>query len=330
MKKLIFGVIIALTISCKKKIDQEFSLSGSTNGFKNGDVVYIDYNNKTIDSTTIENNMFVFNTKLPIHPINLWVHNKDFSNYRSFWAENNPMLFDASKNDFRNAKITGSETEKLSFDLYKKIDTLPRNERLNMEMKFVKDNPNSIISASILAVYSSTWGKEKTKMLFEKLSAENKTSLFGKEINKYIELCKEPKIGDQFADFEMKTPNGTLEKISNIKNKVILLEFWASWCTPCRKENPNLAKTYKEFNPKGFEIFAVSLDANKKKWENAINEDGLNWLHVSDLKGQQNEASLIYGINSVPDNFLIAKNGEIIGRNLRGDQLNKRLEELLK
>ena len=118
--------------------------------------------------------------------------------------------------------------------------------------------------------------------------------------------------------------------MSELNGKVILLEFWASWCGPCRQENPNLVKTYNIFNPKGFEIFAVSLDEDKESWLKAIQEDNLKWKHVSDLKGSRNEASLIYGINGIPDNFLISENGEIIGRNLRGDKLNQKLKEILK
>lgn len=329
MNKIIFGIIILLTFSCNEKPKVEFSLSGTTNGIENGTTLYIDYNNKALDSTIVQGNSFEFKTKLPNTPMKLWLHNKDFSSYRAFWAEDKPMTFDASKTDFRNAVMTGSESEKLSFNLHQKIDTLPRNERQKEEMEFVNNNPNSIVSASMLSLYSTTWGKEKTKELYEQLSTENKNSKFGKEITKYIELNKEPKIGEQYADFESVNQNGELKKLSDVNGKAILLEFWASWCGPCRQENPNLVKTYEKFNPKGFEIFAVSLDEDKESWLKAIKKDSLNWEHVSDLKGNRNEASLIYGVNGIPDNFLISESGEIIGQNLRGEKLNQKLKELL-
>lgn len=329
MKKIIFGIIILLAISCNEKKETEFSLNGTTNGIENGTILYLDMGNKTIDSTKIENNTFVFNLKLPNSPLQVIIRKKDFSQYRFLWAENKPMTFDATKTDFRNAKVTGSESENLSFRLSQKTDTLPRAQRQKLEMEFVKNNPNSIVSASMLSLYSTTWGKEKTKELYDRLSKENKNSKFGKEITRYIELNKEPKIGEQFADFESESQNGELKKLSDLKGKAILLEFWASWCGPCRQENPNLVKTYEKFNSKGFEIFAVSLDEDKESWLKAIKKDSLNWEHVSDLKGQKNEASLIYGINGIPDNFLIAENGEIIGRNLRGEKLNEKLKEIL-
>src|SRR5690606_206465 len=214
-------------------------------------------------------------------------------------------------------------------DLDRDTDSLPRQERLIKEFDFVKEYPNSIVSAHILSVYSTTWGKAKTMELFDLLSKENKESEYGQKIKRYIELNKDPKIGDQFVDFEMESQDGTLKKLSDVKGKVVLLEFWASWCGPCREENPHLVSTYERYQPKGFEIFAVSLDDSQESWINAIEKDRLNWTHVSDLKGSGNEASLIYGVNGIPANFLIAESGEIVGRNLRGEELNQKLAEIL-
>ena len=306
-----------------------FSLTGTTHGIENGTTIYLDKNNILIDSTIIENNSFVFNSKLLKSPIELVLRTKDFSHHRFLWVENKPMTFDASETSFENAIVTGSETEKLSFELYQKISTLSESEAEKLEIAFVKNNPTNIASASILSVYSTTWGKKKTTELFNQFSKENKNSEFGQLIAKYIKLNKEPKMGDLYADFEMEDLNGKLKKLSDIKGKAILLEFWASWCGPCRVENPNLVKTYENFNPKGFEIFAVSLDTDKNNWIKAIEKDRLNWNHVNDFKGDGNEATLIYGVNGIPDNFLIDNNGKIIGRNLRGEELNLKLKELL-
>jgi len=254
---------------------------------------------------------------------------KDGSQYRFLWLENNPMTFDATKTDFRNASITGSNSENLSQTLRKQIGNLPKNERQKLEIKFIEDNPKSIVSAYLLSVYSTAWGKEKTKELFEQFPEENKNTVYGKKISKYIELNKNPKIGEQFVDFEMSDPNGKTKKLSDYKGKIILLEFWSSWCKPCRLENPNLVKTYKKFKQYGFEIFAVSSDDKKESWLGAIKKDNLNWVHVSDLKGDDNMAALIYGVYSIPNNFLIDKNGIIIACNLRGEKLNEKLAEIM-
>lgn len=318
-----------MAFSCNEKPNTEFILSGKTSGIENGVMIYLVYDNKPLDSTLVNDNSFEFKTKLLNTPIPLWLHTKDFSNYRAFWAENNPMTFDATKTDFRNAIITGSESEELQFNLYQKIYTLPTIERQKMEMEFVKNNPKSIVSASMLSVYSTTWKKEKTKELYDQLSIENKYTKFGKEIKRYLEVNKNPNIGESYVDFEMEDTNGELKKLSEIKAKLILLEFWSSNCGPCRQENPFLVKTYEKFKPKGFEIFAVSQDTKRESWLKAIKEDKLPWLQVSDLKGSKNKASLIYGIYSIPNNFLIDQNGIIVGRNLRGEKLEDKLIELL-
>lgn len=329
MKKLIFGILALLIFSCKEQPKTKFSLNGKTKDVENGMVIYLIID-QFKDSTVIENNTFHFKTKLPHSPIEAVLRTKDNFAYRFLWLEDNSMTFEASNGDFLTANVAGSESEDLIQDLYRIADTLPREKRLKMEMEVVKNNPNSIVSASILAVYSTTFGKKKTTELFEQFSEQNKNSKYGQKIANYIELNKEPKIGEQFADFDMADQNGNSQKLFETKGKAVLLEFWSSWCGPCRKENPNLVKTYETFKSKGFEIFAVSLDDDRNSWLKAIEKDSLNWKHVSDLKGDENEASLIYGITGIPDNFLIAENGEIIGRNLRGEKLNQKLTEILK
>ncbi|MBO6201507.1 MAG: TlpA family protein disulfide reductase, partial [Chryseobacterium sp.] len=119
-------------------------------------------------------------------------------------------------------------------------------------------------------------------------------------------------------------------KLSKLLGKVTLLEFWASWCAPCRKENPNLVKTYQKFKPKGFEIVSISLDNEKKKWSDAIKKDGLEWANFCDFEVWDNKASLIYGVYEIPDNFLIDQNGKVVARNIHGEELTKKLAELTK
>ena len=331
MKQLIFGILALFIFSCNENPKEEFSLTGTTNGIENGTILYLDRvsDEKIIDSVKVENNSFTFQTKLPNTPLQIVLRTKDFSHYRFLWLENNQMEFDGTETDFRNANITGSISENLSQSLSREIDSLPRNESLKKEMEFVRNNPNSIVSANILSIYSTTCGKEKTKELFDLFSIENKNSEYGKSISNYIELNRDPKIGDKYIDFEMENTKGELKKLSDFNDKIVLLEFWASNCGPCRKENPNLVKTFETYNPKGFEIFAVSQDIKKSSWLTAFETDKLPWMQVSDLKGRDNSASLIYGINAIPDNFLIDRNGIIIGRNLRGQELNKKLAEIM-
>jgi thiol-disulfide isomerase/thioredoxin len=132
-------------------------------------------------------------------------------------------------------------------------------------------------------------------------------------------------------DLEFENPEGKKIKLSSLRGKVVLIDFWASWCGPCRRENPAVVAAYNKFKDKGFDIYSVSLDQDKGRWIGAITQDGLVWKsHVSDLKGWQSAASAIYGVQSIPAQFLLDKEGRIIAKNLRGDQLSEKLSEILK
>ncbi len=333
-KSLILLLASTGLIACMENKDkEEFTLNGSTKGIDEGTKLLLinTLDDKIIDSTIVSDNEFQMTGTLEKPPTRALLRTVDFSEYRFIWLENREMNFHARNSNFRNAEISGSETENLAQILHEQTDVIEsREKRLKIEMEFVKSHPNSIVSASILAVYATSWGKEITSELFIKLSQENKESEYGKNISNYIKLNKNPKIGEEFVDFTMKDENGQSKKLSDLKGKSLLLEFWASWCGPCRKENPNLLQTYKRFHPGGFEIFAVSLDNDKDSWIKAIQEDSLTWHHVSDLKGDANAASLIYGVGGIPDNFLIDKNGIIVARNLRGAELNKKLLEIIR
>ncbi|MEZ5004253.1 MAG: TlpA disulfide reductase family protein [Chitinophagales bacterium] len=137
-------------------------------------------------------------------------------------------------------------------------------------------------------------------------------------------------IGEVAPDIQQANPKGEIMSLSSLQGKYVLIDFWASWCKPCRIENPNVVRTYNKYKDKGFEIFSVSLDKSSDRWEKAIKDDGLVWdYHVSDLKAWSNEAARTYGVGSIPATFLIDPEGKVIAKNLRGPALENKLVEVL-
>lgn len=149
-----------------------------------------------------------------------------------------------------------------------------------------------------------------------------------RQLERKIEQARAFAIGGQAPDFTQETPGGEPLSLSDLRGKVVLVDFWASWCGPCRRENPNVVRMYDKFKEKGFEILGVSLDNNRDRWIQAIEKDGLEWLHVSDLKGWRNEVAQTYSVTSIPHTILLDEKGRIIARNLRGAALERKLEEL--
>jgi peroxiredoxin len=137
------------------------------------------------------------------------------------------------------------------------------------------------------------------------------------------------KVGKQAPDISLPDPEGNTKTLSSLRGKYVLLDFWAGWCGPCRFENPNVVRLYQKYKDKGFDVYSVSLDSDKKKWLSAIEADGMEWTHVSDLKKWESAVIPLYHIDAIPMAFLLDKDGIIVAKDLRGEELQKKLEELL-
>jgi peroxiredoxin len=207
------------------------------------------------------------------------------------------------------------------------------NETKEVYKKFIRENPQSYISLIALVEYQGQiQDVNEIDALLRSLSPELQETEDGKYLAQQLSASKTTAIGSVAPDFSQNDPEGNPVRLSDFRGKYLLLDFWASWCGPCRKENPNVVRVYDQYKDKNFEILGVSLDnpGAKQNWLNAISKDGLAWPQVSDLKGWQNAVAQQYSVQSIPQNFLLDPNGVIIAKNLRGNQLDEVLGEYLK
>ena len=193
-----------------------------------------------------------------------------------------------------------------------------------------KANADSYVAAYFLAGKLYEYDYEKLVEKFNTLGENAKATEPGKTIADRIQKLSAVAVGQVAPDFTLNTPDGKPLSMHSIKGKVKVIDFWASWCGPCRGENPNVVKMYEKFHPKGLEILSVSLDEDKDAWLKAIEDDKLTWNHVSDLKGWQNAAAQLYCVNGIPHLVVLDENNVIVAKDLRGEELQNKVAELLK
>ena len=275
------------------------------------------------------------------------------------YVENSAIKVTGTKKDIKNIKVEGSKSHK-DFEIFrtvfnpmvgelnavaaqanqvkdeKKREALMKDydsisRRINMEVgKFIAAKKSSYVSPFLLFITAQLYDDPLLmEQRYLSLDSNIRQSQIGKGLADFVAYHKVGAVGSDALDFTQSDIKGNAVSLSSLKGKYVLIDFWASWCKPCRDENPNVVKAFDKFNTKNFTILGVSLDKEKDPWIKAIEKDNLKWTQVSDLQYWNNSAAVMYHVQGIPQNFLVDPNGKIVGKNLRGVELESKLCELL-
>ncbi len=236
-----------------------------------------------------------------------------------------------------NYMVKGSEDTESYINTFSEV--IKDKKPLPELQKTIENTKNPLLGMLMMMQVQAFYGPDYAEFrekIADKLAAVYPNSSYSTDFNKIVKGLEAPAepasamaIGQAAPDIALPNPNGKIMKLSNLKGKVVLLDFWASWCGPCRAANPSVVRLYNQFKGKGFEVYSVSLDKTKDAWKNAIQQDGLIWEnHVSDLKFWQSEAAQLYQVTAIPQQFLIGRDGKIAGVAQPGSSIEKQIEKL--
>lgn len=333
------------TVKSVKPATTEFKVNATVTGFPDGTAV--EFLNGQTGATEMESvvkaGKFEFKGKMERPDFKIILFNKQ-PPYITLFIDNSVINITGDKATIDKAKITGSESH-TAFEQFNNMlepyqsvfadnggyDSAMNAKALGLIREFVSTHKTSYITPLAVIRYNQIADDIlKTEELYNQLSPEIKTTVMGQYIAQLVAEGKANGAGTLLADFSQPDTSGVQVSLSSLRGNYVLVDFWASWCAPCRQENPNLVAAYHKYKNKNFTVLGVSLDKTKQAWVDAIKMDALTWTHVSDLLGWQNSVAQQFQIFSIPQNFLLDPEGKVVGKNLRGAALDRKLAKILR
>jgi peroxiredoxin len=338
-------VIFVLTLFCFRMFGQQkqdkFLLTATLTGFKDSTKFYL----VNLDSTQNIDSAYLVHQKLSFkgrvkEPVTYRLYPANDNIYFNFWIENTTISITGDKIKFSELAIKGSPLNKIDYSVNRQHSELDKlrdsltteaiNERnesksreiwknissvdnkvMNIRLQTIASFQPSLVTIKELYFLRNDLTTDSLKMLFDRFPSRLKKTKYGEVITQYI-LTDNLKAGTHATDIAGKNFSNTEVKLSDYKNKVVLLDFWASWCGPCRRSNKDLAEFYQKYNQHGFEIISFSIDTNLDSWKKASEKDSITWTNISDLKGLYSKQAASYKIRAIPKSFLINKDGLIV------------------
>lgn len=327
MKRLIATALVALTLASCQEAPKGYVINGEVAGMPEGKIYLKSFRNKMffdVDTADVKDGKFTFKGVVD-QPLLYGLATEEMNYPVQLFVENVKMDVKISS-DGETLTVQNSPVNTLFQENAGKVF----EEGYNID-SLVTKYPDSPVSAFYLYRYFTyQLPLDELKATRAKISPALAACPYVKDLDGIIKQLENVQIGKVAPEFSLPDTAGVSVSLSDFRGKYVLLDFWASWCPPCRRENPNVVKAFNEYKDKDFTIIGISLDKDKSKWMKAIADDNLTWTHLSDLKYWDSEIPALYGVRGIPANVLLGPDGVILAKNITGEDLHKTLQEVIK